>query len=346
MNENIIGYDALYESMLKCKNGVMWKDSAAAFVHRGLERISSLAKDLQNGSYKPSKVKTFNITSPKPREIASISFRDRVYQRSLNDNEIYPTMTKHFIYDNYACQKGKGTDNARERLKEFLHEYYRTHGNNGYVAQFDIKGYYPNMIHINVENIFQKNLSKETYQLTKDILHHQYDGEKGYNPGSQLIQIAGISLLNGMDHYIKEDLHAHFYIRYMDDFLIIHDDRTHLEYCFERIKEWLYNIGFEFNEKKSVIYEINRGIPFLGFVFSITNTGKVLMQIKPELVKAKRKHLKRLVKKAKEDNISRDKIDESYYSWRNHAMKGNSYKLICKMDKFYNDLWREESVND
>ena len=52
-----------------------------------------------------------------------------------------------FIYDNYACQKGKGTDFARNRLKELLRRYYRKHGNTGYVYQFDIKGYYPNMSH-------------------------------------------------------------------------------------------------------------------------------------------------------------------------------------------------------
>ena len=90
--------------------------------------------------------------------IASVAFRDRVFQRSLNDNVVYPSMTRSFIYDNYACQKGKGTDKARDRLREFLRKYYQKYGTDGYVCQFDIKGYYPNMDHEVAEEMFRKKL--------------------------------------------------------------------------------------------------------------------------------------------------------------------------------------------
>ena len=144
--------------MMKCKCGVLWKDSTAAFYHRGIAKTIRLSRQLKNNRYKAAPPKHFKVTYPKPREIASISFRDRVYQRSLNDNAVYPLMTRSFIYDNYACQKGKGPDKARERLKEFLQSYYRKYGLEGYVAQFDIHGYYPNMSHAAVENIFKKKL--------------------------------------------------------------------------------------------------------------------------------------------------------------------------------------------
>ena len=117
---SVIGYDALYDSMMKCIKGVLWKDSVASFYLRAGENISRLERELKNGTYKAKPMKHFMVTSPKPREIASVAFRDRVYQRSLNDNVVYPVMTRSFIYDNYACQKGKGTDAARNRLKEFL----------------------------------------------------------------------------------------------------------------------------------------------------------------------------------------------------------------------------------
>ena len=118
--EDVIGYDALYESMCRCQKGVIWKDSVAHFVLNSPEEITKLERELKEGTYRPRKPKMFTITSPKPREISSIPFRDRVYQRSLNDNILYPTMTRSFIYDNRACQKGKGTDRARARLKEAL----------------------------------------------------------------------------------------------------------------------------------------------------------------------------------------------------------------------------------
>lgn len=100
--ESVIGFDALYASMMKTKRGVLWKDSVAAYYHRGVERTDRLCNELHNGKYRPSPPKHFVITSPKRREIASIAYRDRVYQRSINDNVVYPVMTNGFIFDNFA----------------------------------------------------------------------------------------------------------------------------------------------------------------------------------------------------------------------------------------------------
>lgn len=339
--ERVIGFDALYESMLKCKNGVMWKDSTAGYVLNGIERTMNLEKELHEGTYKAKPTVNFRISSPKPREIASITFRDRVYQRSLNDNAVYPIMSRSFIYDNFACQKGKGTDAARDRLKTFLRKYYLRYGCNGYVAQFDIHGYYPNMSHSFTERLFCEKLPKEIAQMVVEILRHQYKGDKGYNPGSQLIQIAGISVLDRFDHYVKERLRAKYYIRYMDDFMIIGNDEEYLNGCKRKMEAFLNDIGFELNPKKTRIYPLSEGIDFLGFRFRLTETGKVLMLIRPENVKRERRKLRRLVAKSKKGHLPKEKVDESYSAWRNHASKGNSYRLIRRMDAFYHELWRE-----
>lgn len=344
--ENVIGFDALYESMWKCKRGVMWKDSTAGYVLNGIERTMNLEKQLRDGTYKAKDTVNFVITSPKRREIASITFRDRVYQRSLNDNAVYPIMSKSFILDNYACQKGKGTDAARKRLKEFLHRYYRKHGNVGYVAQFDIHGYYPNMSHAVTEGLFKKKLPPEVADMVITILRHQYDGDKGYNPGSQLIQIAGISILDGFDHYVKEQLHAKLYLRYMDDFLIIGSDEDYLMDCQLKARDYLARLGFSMNEKKTMVYPLSSGIDFLGFHFGLTDTGKVLMLIKSSNVKRQRRKLRRLVAKSKSGGIPRDKVDESYAAWRNHASNGNSYRLLQKMDAYYKELWGDDYVSE
>ena len=338
--ETVIGFDALYESMCKCVRGVMWKDSVMGYRLNAIERTLTLSDQLHSGKYKPAPMHKFKITSPKPREIASVAFKDRVYQRSLNDNAVYPMMTRSFIHDNFACQKGKGTDAARARLKEFLHQHYRKHGLDGYVAQFDIHGYYPTMDHEVTEKAFQRKLPPEIFERVQHVLHMQYDGDSGYYAWSQLIQIAGISVLDGMDHFIKEKLRAHHYIRYMDDFLIISDDREYLERCMHEVTEYLTALRFTINEKKTRIYPLSRGIDFLGFTFRITSTGKVLMQIRSENIKRQRRKLKRLVNKSKRGMVSRAKVDEAYSAWRNHASKGNSWKLLQRMDKYYKDLWR------
>lgn len=336
----VVGFDALYESMNKCRKGVIWKDSVASFVLNDLERVIKLSRDLEDGTYKAQKPITFTLMSPKRREISSIGFRDRVYQRSLNDNAVYPIMSKSFIYDNYACQKGKGTDAARNRLKEFLYKYYRKYGSRGYVAQFDIRGYYPNMSHAITDELFKEKLPVSVYLLVQRILNEQYVGDHGYNPGSQLVQIVGISVLDKFDHFVKEVLRAKYYLRYMDDFLIISCDREYLDACVAEIQKELQKLEFELNSDKTKISSLENGIDFLGFHYNLTDTGKVVLTVKSSNVKNERRKLRRLVSKSKKGFLPKEKVDESYASWRNHASKGNSYNLLKKMDEYYKSLWR------
>lgn len=162
----------------------------------------------------------------------------------------------------------------------------------------------------------------------------------GYNPESQMVQIVGISALDDHDHKIKEELKAEEFGRYMDDSLLFHQSREHLEDCKVAIGKILEEKGLEFNPKKTRVFDIKDGFMFLGFKYRLTDTGKVIMTIDPKNVKERRRILRRLVKKAKRGEITKAKVDDSYYAWRNHASKGNSFKLLQRMDKFYKELWR------
>lgn len=337
--ESVIGFNALYQSMLKCKNSVLWKDSVAHFYLNGTSQVFNLSEELKSGTYTPRKTKTFHVFSSKNRDVMGIAFRDRVYQRSLNDNAVYPQMTRHFIYDNAACQKNRGTDFARRRLHCHLQRHYRKHGVNGWVLQCDIKGYYPNMPHKTVENEFERHLDPEIFSLVKDILRQQYGGGVGYLPGSQLLQIAGVAVLNDVDHFIKESLRVKGYIRYMDDFILIHPDRDYLRMCQEKIEIELNRIGLALHPRKTKIFHIGEKIKFLGFYHQLTQSGKVIMLLDPKNVKRERKKLYRLVAKGKRGIISRDKVNESYKSWRAHAQKGTSTTLLRRMDEYYKQLW-------
>ncbi|MCD7864049.1 MAG: hypothetical protein LUG61_11240 [Lachnospiraceae bacterium] len=346
MLESVIGFEALYESMCRCRKNVIWKDSVAHYYLNGIEETLKLEKELKAGTYKPRPQKKIQITHPKPREAVSIAFRDRVYQRSLNDNVIYPAMTKQFIRDNAACQKGKGTDFARATIDRFLHEVYRKYGLDAWVLQGDIKGYYPNMSHRVAEDCFKKSLPPAIYERVEMILHNQYKGENEYNPGSQMIQIAGISVLSGFDHFIKEKLRIRWYLRYMDDFILIHHDREYLEHCLEEIKKYLASIEFEAHPEKTRIYPMADGIKMLGFTHKLTETGKVIRLINSENVRAERKKLYRLVQKAKRGEITKRKVNDCFEAWKAHARCGNCQHVIERMEQYYKSLWRQEGAEN
>ena len=339
--ENIIGFDALWESMQKCCRGVMWKGSVAKYVLNGVQEILKLHEELENGTYQERKPYYFDVTSPKRRQIMSISFRDRIYQRSLNDVAIYPEMTKHFIYDNCACQKQKGTKFARDRMKCHLQRYYRKHGADGYILKMDIKGYYPNMRHDVAKSVFEKYLDANVYKRAETILDN-FPGEVGFYPGSQIIQIAGISVLNEIDHYIKERMQAKQYIRYMDDMIVISDSKEQLEEIKNAVSEKLSSIGFQLHTEKTKIMPLCKGFLFLGFSFRLTETGKVIMTVDSRRVKAERRKLLRMAKLVKAGKMQKSKVDQCYQSWKAHAKQGNSYNLLKRMDEYYESLWRDD----
>ena len=339
--EKIIGFDALYQSMLRCKKGVLWKDSVARFYHDAPTEVMRLSQELRHQQYRHQLPQRFEIHQPKKREVIGIAFRDRVFQRSLNDHAVYPQMVRHFIYDNSACQAGKGTTFARERLHCFLQKFYRRHGRNGYILQCDIAGYYPNMRHDVAEAQMERYLTPGVYELVHKVLACQSDGEVGYLPGSQMVQIAGIATLNPLDHFIKERLRIKYYLRYMDDFLLIHEDADYLVECCRQIEQKLAKIGLQLHPKKTRLYPLTERIKFLGFYHFLTDTGKVVALVDPKNVKLQRARLKRLVRKAKRGELTREKVNECYASWRAHVMQGNSVKLLQRMDKYYKDLWKE-----
>ena len=337
--EQIIGFEALWDSMMKCKRGVIWKDSVASFCLKSVQEVARLTNELHDGTYKERPHKYFTITYPKERAIMSISFRDRVYQRSLNDVGIYPVMAKSFIYDNCACQKDKGADFARERFKCHMQRFWRKHGTEGYCLKMDVKGYYPNMRHDVAKKIYRRKLDTQVYERAAEVLD-SFPGDVGFNPGSQIIQILGISVLDGIDHYVKERLRIPQYIRYMDDMLVLVPDMETAERVRDSVAVKLAEIGFELHPKKTIIIPLSKPVMFLGFEYRLTPTGKVVMTVDPERVKSMRKKLYRMAQKSKRGQITREKVDESYQSWKAHAAKGDSWRLLSRMDQYYNDLWR------
>lgn len=338
--EDVIGYDALWDSMLKCRRGVMWKGSVASFVLNGAESVSKLCDELHCGTYRPRKTSTFQVTCPKTRTITSTPFRDRVYQRSLNDVVLYPLVTRSLVYDNAACQTGKGTDFARSRLKCHMQRHYRKHGTEGWVLHVDVRGYYANLPHWLGESTFDK-VPGWARERAVAVLRSQYAGDVGYNPGSQMVQIVGVAALDGVDHVIKERLRVRGYVRYMDDLVLVHESAGYLESCLEAVRAELGMVGLEVHDGKTRMRRLTDKTPFLGFDFRLTGTGKVVMTLRPESVKRMRRKVRRLVKRERNGLSPPGTAEEAYRGWRAHAAKGDSRLLLERQDKWFEELWKE-----
>lgn len=338
--ERVTNFANLYGAMQSCANGVRWKPSTIRFLQNGLENVETLRQELLTGEYRMGKQIRFQIREPKVREVTSLRFRDKVVQRSLIKNYLYHEITRHFIYDNVACQKGKGSKAAIKRLKVMMIKAYRLYANDYYIHYFDIRHFFNSTPHTVAKKAIRKRVGDPWVVSLVDMLIDSYPGGKGIGLGSDVAQFTELSVLDGMDHYIKEKLHEKFYLRYMDDFIIISGSKAHLRKDCEAIRKELGRRGLNLHETKSRIVPVRRGIKWQGHLFRQTATGKIIMTVDKQKIYHERRKLKRMVRLVKNGTIPKETADSSLRSWTAHAKPGNNHKVIQKMHKYYESLWR------
>ena len=340
--ESVIGTEALFKSALKCCRGVMRKHSTQFYLLNIIEKTVALSRDLKTGKYKEGKTHIVPIEYPKPRTALSITFRDRVFQRSLNDVALYPQVARTLIYQNFACQKGKGTDAARKYYKRLLHNcWLEWRTNDFFIVEFDIKGYYDSMRHEIVDGVFSKRCDSWTASVASKTLSNQYKGDIGYNPGSQMVQIAGISYIDDFDHFVKRNIERKRYLHYMDDGRIIVRTEDEARKVIDVFSEELKKVGLTLHQKKTRIVPAKKGGVFIGFLYRVTDSGKVLMFRDPDKVKDLRRRYRRFANKIKAGFATIEELENSYKCARACMEKGNSARLLKRMDSYIEKI-REE----
>lgn len=175
------------------------------------------------------------------------------------------------------------------------------------------------IMYINKLNISEKEkISK--IKIIKEIPIYKYG--KGLPIGNMTSQILAIFYLNDIDHYIKEDLKYKYYIRYMDDLLIIDNDINKLKNSLNLILNELSKLKLEINSKTN-IYKLSNGISFLGYMFKLVNS-KLIIRYNNRTIRKITKKLKRLKK------YNYDKYIKSYGSYRGYLNLSNTnlYKNI------------------
>lgn len=338
-------YASLRAALNRCCRNVRWKDSVAGYELHAPQNTHKLIEELRNGTYRISKYQRFTIHELKTREIVATRIRDRQVQMALCRAGLYDDITEHFIYDNCACQTGKGTDFALKRMKVHLIRYWRKHGRDGWVLQCDVKHFFPNTPHDTAKAAVAKRVGDERVQRMVFDVIDSFGGDRGIGLGSQISQLIELAVLDDLDHFIKERLRIKGYIRYMDDFWLLHPDKAYLEYCRNQIAERVSAIGLELNRKTSV-YPIRQGVRFLQWRFLLTPTGGVRMRMDRSKVSRERHRLKKLHRKELAGEVPTGTTQASLRSWEANAKRGDSFFRIKRMEAYYQSFGGEEHGND
>lgn len=228
------------------------------------ETISDMVLELNCGTWRPHAYYDFESRREvKRRVINAPSFRDRILHRAIVD-AVRPLFERKFIYDSYASMAGKGTHAAVKRLQHFLRS--AANGGRVYVLQCDISHYYDTVDHEVLKRIIRQTIKGKRLLEVWDRIIDSYGSDgKGIPIGALTSQLAANVLLDSLDHFVKEELRAKFYIRYMDDFIILAPEKDTLWSYFHDIKKFSETeLRLNLN-KKTRIFPSSRGINFCGY---------------------------------------------------------------------------------
>ena len=180
------------------------------------------------------------------------------------------------------------------------------------------------MNHLVLIKILEKKIKdKDFIWLVKQVLDN-FDTEngKGVPLGNYTSQFFANVYLNELDYFVKHELKVKYYIRYVDDFVILHKSKLRLEYLKRKIKEFLVSLKLELHPDKSEVYALRNGMTFLGYriffkyrLLRKRNIGTFQRRFEKDLEDYKNKL------------ITKEQLDNKLAGWFGYAKHSNTYKF-------------------
>ena len=285
-------FEDLVQAYLDCRKSKRNTNSALAF-EQNLERnLYQLHTELQDGDYTPGRSICFVITHPKPREVWAADFRDRVVHHLLY-NKISPRFYKTFIPDSCACIPGRGTLYGVKRLESKIRSITQNWSKSAYYLKLDAQNFFVAIDKGILAGLLTKKIPKGFWlNLTNLVLFHdprkdyEFQGPKESielvphykrltsHPSNLGLPIGNLSsqffanvYMNELDQFIKHQIGARHYVRYVDDMVILHESAQWLNAAKGRIEQFLADrLNAKINPKKTILQPIERGVDFVGQV--------------------------------------------------------------------------------
>lgn len=322
--QELYSYKNLELAFKKARKGKTLKPYVVEFERDLKNNLFALRTELLLHSYRPKPLQTFILRDPKTRKISKSHFRDRIVHHALC-NIIEPIFEKSFIYDSYANRKTKGILKAVKRFDSFAKLVSGNYVKSAFVLKADVKKYFDNVDHDLLLAILKRKIKDpRIIWLVKVILSNYSTAYgKGMPLGNLTSQFFANVYLNELDQFVKKQLRARYYIRYVDDFVIFHRSSAILQQWKGQIFQFLQqDLLLDLHPDKSKTISIYRGVEFLGF--------KVFLHHR----RLKKKNLRKFLRKIQEVNslytkksIAYDKIYDFMEGWNAYAQHANTFTL-------------------
>jgi len=287
----MLTFPALVQAYFDCRQHKRNTASALAF-ERDLERnLYTLYEELINGTYTPGTSICFVVTRPKPREVWAAAFRDRIVHHALY-NRIGPAIEATFIADSCACIKERGTLYAAQRLDAKVRSITQNWTKPAHYLKLDLANFFVSIDkRVLAQQLTARIIDDWWRALALQILWHDpradyllrgqastldlvpihkrltnQPAHLGLPIGNLSSQFFANVYLDELDQFAKHQIHARHYIRYVDDFVLLHESPQWLNAGKATIEAFLPTLGARLNDSKTILQPIDRGIDFVGQV--------------------------------------------------------------------------------
>ncbi|MDE1008187.1 MAG: reverse transcriptase domain-containing protein [Paraburkholderia fungorum] len=287
-----LSYEELAVAYFDCRRTKRNTRNALAFEWHLERNLYQLYVDLIEGTYKPGPSICFVVTRPKAREVWAADFRDRIVHHVLY-NRIGPRFENSFIADSCACITGRGTLYAAKRLESKIRSITENWSRPAYYLKLDLANFFVSIDKRILRDQLGRKISEPWWlRLTETVLFHdprtdfEFRGDPalldrvpphkrltnqpdylGLPIGNLSSQFFANVYLDVLDQRAKHVLGARHYIRYVDDFLFLHESADWLNAVLADVDAFLpERLGARLNPAKTILQPVDRGVDFVGHV--------------------------------------------------------------------------------
>lgn len=250
--------DALYQAWDDASRGKRGKRATLEFARHLAANLDALHQELHTGTYKPQPYIEFTVYEPKQRTIYAPAFRDLVVQHAIY-RLVYPIFNTGFIDQSFACRVGKGTHAAADYAQAAL----RSSPPDSYLLQLDIRKFFYSIDRAILADQISRKIKDKRF-VTVMMQFAEYGRPKGIPIGNLLSQLYALIYLNPLDHFIKRELGASRYCRYVDDFVIFGETRETCASHLAKIQDFIgRKLGLGLSRYS--LHKVSRGLNFVGY---------------------------------------------------------------------------------
>ena len=319
--DKIACFDSLLSAFYQVRKGKRKSKAVLLFELNLEDNLFDLVTELQSRRYRLNEYCQFKVYEPKERLIRTLPIRDRVVQRAIHD-VLYPIYNKMFIDDSYACRKYKGTHAGADRVTMYIRQLEKT-GKIVYCLKCDIHKYFYSIDREVLKGIIKRKIGCEGTLWLLSLILDSSPEEIGIPLGNLTSQLFANIYLNELDQHVKHCLKKRFYIRYMDDFLILSNNKAELAETKLQIEIFLQErLGLLLNHKTQIFPVGPRAVDFLGY--RIYSQYRLLRNDSKKRFKKKVKLFQTLYRQGDMDWSA---IRSSIHSWIGHCSHANTYSL-------------------